>query len=160
MINTENLFIANTFSWKVVYALVTIIITLLIVRLLHDAIDKLSEKVAKAQKIKLTPKEARHYTKPIKLLTSFIAGITLLIFLLNIFDLRASVMATLSAAGFMGIVVGFAAKDVLSNLVAGIMIFIDKPFQKVMFTLTIGARTPQVSKGIIYGCFTENSGVN
>ncbi|MBC2712261.1 MAG: mechanosensitive ion channel family protein [Desulfosarcina sp.] len=43
--------------------------------------------------------------------------------------LGVNVMPFIAGAGVMGIAVGFAAKDTLSNLIAGILLIIDRPFE-------------------------------
>ena len=40
-----------------------------------------------------------------------------------------NVMPFIAGAGIMGVAVGFAAKDTLSNLIAGILLIIDRPFE-------------------------------
>ena len=40
-----------------------------------------------------------------------------------------NVMPFIAGAGVMGVAVGFAAKDTLSNLIAGILLIIDRPFE-------------------------------
>ena len=43
--------------------------------------------------------------------------------------LGINVMPFIAGAGVMGIAIGFAAKDTLSNLIAGILLIIDRPFE-------------------------------
>ncbi|MEZ4180277.1 MAG: mechanosensitive ion channel family protein [Candidatus Doudnabacteria bacterium] len=43
--------------------------------------------------------------------------------------INVDVNAALAGIGFFGVAIGFAAKDSLGNIVAGMMIFWDKPFQ-------------------------------
>ncbi len=43
--------------------------------------------------------------------------------------LGINVMPFVAGAGIMGVAVGFAAKDTLSNLIAGILLIIDRPFE-------------------------------
>lgn len=43
--------------------------------------------------------------------------------------LGVNVMPFIAGAGIMGVAVGFAAKDTLSNLIAGILLIIDRPFE-------------------------------
>ncbi len=43
--------------------------------------------------------------------------------------LGVNVMPFVAGAGVVGIAVGFAAKDTLSNLIAGVLLLIDRPFQ-------------------------------
>jgi small-conductance mechanosensitive channel len=50
-------------------------------------------------------------------------------FLLALDLLGINVMPFVAGAGVAGIAVGFAAKDTLSNLIAGILLIIDRPFE-------------------------------
>lgn len=43
--------------------------------------------------------------------------------------LGMNVMPFIAGAGVMGIAIGFAAKDTLSNLIAGVLLIIDRPFE-------------------------------
>jgi small-conductance mechanosensitive channel len=43
--------------------------------------------------------------------------------------LGANVMPFIAGAGIAGVAIGFAAKDTLSNLIAGILLIIDRPFE-------------------------------
>jgi small-conductance mechanosensitive channel len=43
--------------------------------------------------------------------------------------LGINVMPFVAGAGIMGVAIGFAAKDTLSNLIAGILLIIDRPFE-------------------------------
>jgi small-conductance mechanosensitive channel len=43
--------------------------------------------------------------------------------------LGVNVMPFIAGAGVMGVAVGFAAKDTLSNLIAGVLLIIDRPFE-------------------------------
>ena len=44
-------------------------------------------------------------------------------------SLGANVMPFIAGAGVAGVAIGFAAKDTLSNLIAGILLIIDRPFE-------------------------------
>ncbi len=46
-----------------------------------------------------------------------------------LFGLLPALYTLLTAAGFVGIVIGFGLKDVLSNFVSGIIIALDRPFR-------------------------------
>ena len=48
---------------------------------------------------------------------------------LNIFGLTGSIEGMLVGAGFAGIVIGFAAQQTLSNLLAGISLLLDRPYK-------------------------------
>jgi len=56
-----------------------------------------------------------------------ILGITAVVLALDI--LGINVMPFIAGAGIVGVAIGFAAKDTLSNLIAGILLIIDRPFE-------------------------------
>ncbi len=43
--------------------------------------------------------------------------------------LGVNIMPFIAGAGILGIAIGFAAKDTLSNLIAGILLIVDRPFE-------------------------------
>jgi len=63
-----------------------------------------------------------------KLMVSIIYIIGLLA-VLSIIGLRGVLAASLAGAGVLGIVIGFGAKDIVSNTLSGIFIALDKPFK-------------------------------
>ena len=73
-----------------------------------------------------------HLEKPVtKLLVDSIYKYTVLIFggLMAVKQLGIDVGAVLAGLGVVGIAVGFAAQDSMSNIIAGFIIFLDKPFK-------------------------------
>ncbi len=56
-----------------------------------------------------------------------IFGVTAVVLALDI--LGINVMPFIAGAGIVGVAIGFAAKDTLSNLIAGILLIIDRPFE-------------------------------
>jgi small-conductance mechanosensitive channel len=52
-----------------------------------------------------------------------------LAFILALDKLGVNVMPFIAGAGVAGIAIGFAAKDTLSNLIAGILLIVDRPFE-------------------------------
>lgn len=66
----------------------------------------------------------------IDLLKKFASIIIFLIAAILVLDvLGVNIMPFIAGAGVVGIAVGFAAKDTLSNLIAGILLIIDRPFE-------------------------------
>jgi small-conductance mechanosensitive channel len=59
--------------------------------------------------------------------TGVIIYLTAIILALDI--LGINVMPFIAGAGIVGIAIGFAAKDTLSNIIAGILLIIDRPFE-------------------------------
>jgi small-conductance mechanosensitive channel len=65
-----------------------------------------------------------------ELLNKFFGVIIFAIAIMLALDvLGINVMPFVAGAGVVGIAVGFAAKDTLSNLIAGILLIIDRPFE-------------------------------
>lgn len=120
---TEIAYLENIFISTII-----IIVSIFTAKIFHFLIKKISAKLAAARRISLTAKEARHYAKPLNILVNLIVSIIAIVIILNLYGLQGSVLGVLSAAGFLGIIVGFASKDTLGNLMAGMIIFIDKPF--------------------------------
>lgn len=64
------------------------------------------------------------------LLKKFSSVIFFLIIIIMALDiLGVNIMPFIAGAGVAGIAIGFAAKDTLSNLIAGILLIIDRPFE-------------------------------
>ena len=64
------------------------------------------------------------------LLTRFIGVIIYIVAIIMALDLLGvNVMPFVAGAGVLGIAIGFAAKDTLSNLIAGMLLIIDRPFE-------------------------------
>ncbi|MFO7752636.1 MAG: mechanosensitive ion channel family protein [Desulfobacteraceae bacterium] len=109
-------------GYKGILAVVVLTASYFIVKALHRSIRRVND-----------PKERLDPTLlPIILTTSSIAVYSLcLVIILDIFGLNTtSIIALLGAAG---IAVAFALKDTLSNIAAGIMLLILKPFRKDHF---------------------------
>ena len=64
------------------------------------------------------------------LLTRFVGVIIYVVAIILALDLLGvNVMPFIAGAGVLGIAIGFAAKDTLSNLIAGVLLIIDRPFE-------------------------------
>lgn len=64
------------------------------------------------------------------LLNKFSGAIIYIIACIMALDqLGVNVMPFVAGAGVLGVAIGFAAKDTLSNLIAGILLIIDRPFE-------------------------------
>jgi small-conductance mechanosensitive channel len=64
------------------------------------------------------------------LLTRFVGVIIYAVAIILALDLLGiNVMPFVAGAGVLGIAIGFAAKDTLSNLIAGVLLIIDRPFE-------------------------------
>lgn len=64
------------------------------------------------------------------LLSRFVGiGIIALAVIISLDMLGINIMPFIAGAGVAGIAIGFAAKDTLSNLIAGVLLIIDRPFE-------------------------------
>lgn len=71
--------------------------------------------------------------------------IAIAIFILAAKQLGINITAPLAGIGIIGLAVGFAAQDSLANIIAGFMIFFDKPF-RVRDFITIGDNYGRVER--------------
>lgn len=67
-------------------------------------------------------------TRPLIILVKLVLWTSALVGLLGVWGLRTGFVSVLTAAGFAGIIVGMAAANTLSNLIAGFIIFYNHPF--------------------------------
>ncbi len=69
------------------------------------------------------------YVKPIRNFGSLIIFVIAGILILWVFQIREAFLGVLTATGFAGIVIGLAARDVLSDLLVGTLLYIYRPFE-------------------------------
>lgn len=105
---------------EIVYSLITIVVAYLANRLIFQRIIR---KFAERANIE------EHYTKPFRKVASTIVYVAAILIILSVFGLKSSLTSLLAGAGFLGIVVGMATKDVLSGVIAGMVLYIDRPFK-------------------------------
>ena len=67
-------------------------------------------------------------TKPMRLAVTIVVLAMTILAILGIWGLRTAFTGLLAGAGFLGIVIGLAASESLGNVVAGFIIFANKPF--------------------------------
>ncbi|MFA5405747.1 MAG: mechanosensitive ion channel family protein [Candidatus Nanoarchaeia archaeon] len=67
--------------------------------------------------------------KSISQFSKYIIYLIAFLVILYIFELGDLLMGIATAAGVAGIAIGFAAKDLLSNALSGIILFFDRPFK-------------------------------
>ncbi len=108
---------------KVFYALLIILIAAPVTDFLIVALKYLENKLAERTETKIDD-------IIIDLLNKFAGVIVYSIAIILALDvLGVNVMPFVAGAGVAGIAIGFAAKDTLSNLIAGILLIIDRPFE-------------------------------
>lgn len=107
-------------SKEVLQVIVTIIVAYSIKKLVTDTIVNNF-----GRRVKLS----EHDMATIKKIFAVIIYLGSFAYILSVFNLQAPLLAILSGAGFAGIVIGFAAKDVIANFIGGIILLFDKPFK-------------------------------
>jgi len=106
--------------WNIAYTIITIIIAYIIKRMISD---RIISSFAKRTKV------SEAVSKPIKKVFAIIIYLVALITILSIWNLKDITLGLLTGAGVIGIVIGFAAKDVFADILAGIILFFDRPFK-------------------------------
>ncbi len=106
--------------YRIIYSLVTILAAWAFKRFI---IDELIDRSAERIKLK------EHVTKPLKKFFSFVVYIIAFFILLGIWGLRGTLTGVLAGAGIAGIVIGLAVRDIVSDLLAGIILLFDRPFK-------------------------------
>ena len=76
-------------------------------------------------------------SKPIKNFFGVIVSLIAFFVLLGVWNLRTTLTGLLAAAGIGGIVIGLSLREVLSDVLAGVIFFFDRPF-KVGDSLVVG----------------------
>jgi len=111
--------IGSELFYQIVYTAAMLIISVIVARTVRRFVLNFAERA----------RIDRHTASPITKLISAGIYIVALVILLGIWGLRGELTGLLAGAGIAGIVIGFATKDILSDLLAGIMLFFDRPFK-------------------------------
>ena len=114
--------------YRIVYSVVVIVVAWLIKKYVTDS---MVDAFAKKQKV------GAGASKPIKNFFGIIIYVAAFFILLGIWNLRTTLTGLLAAAGMVGIVIGLSLREVLSDLLAGVILFFDRPF-KVGDSLVVG----------------------
>ncbi len=120
-------FLIRTFHWQAIskpfYAVCIILMVTPIKNFLLLLLDALEKHLAKKTETKVDD-------IIFDLLNKFSGAIIYSIAVVIALDvIGVNVMPFVAGAGVVGIAVGFAAKDTLSNLIAGVLLIIDRPFE-------------------------------
>jgi len=112
---------------KIIYSIIVLLAGRLIVfamtRLTHG-FDKFAEKQG-WKKLDLT----EHTISVFRTFSSSVVYIIVVVIILYIFGLKDAVATAIAGAGIAGLAIGFASKDVLSNVISGVFIIFDKPLK-------------------------------
>lgn len=112
---------------NLVYSIVIFILGKMVVKTTNYTIEKIDEIAEKRGLKKLDISE--HGKFLLKTFAKYLIWFFAIMGILYIWGLKDVVVTALTGAGVAGIVVGFASKDVFSNLISGILIIFDKPFK-------------------------------
>ena len=99
-----------------IYTIIVLVSGYLVIRL----IDRILERVVE-------PTLGATRTHGIKNAFQLVAGIVLIVFVFSVFGVNLT--AALIGAGFLGIVLGLAAQQVLGNIFAGLSLLVSRPFE-------------------------------
>lgn len=105
---------------RVVYTVLVVIIAWLAKKYMMDSIV---DAFAKKQDVEAGA------SKPVKNFFGIIIYAIAFFVLLGVWNLRTTLTGLLAAAGMIGIVIGLSLREVLSDLLAGIILFFDRPFR-------------------------------
>jgi len=86
-----------------------------------------------------------HTQQLIKLSFKYAVYITAFMFILYRLGFVDVLAAFLTGAGILGLAIGFASKDITSNMIAGVLLLFDRPF-KIGDTIAIGGIKGKVKK--------------
>ncbi len=119
----------STLIYRIIYSIIAIVAAWLVKKFISD---RLIDNYIKKLKLE------EHTAKPIKKFFAVIVYIVVIFVLLGIWHLRGTFTGLLAGAGVAGIIIGLAIRDVVSDLLSGIMLFFDRPF-KIGDSLVIGS---------------------
>ncbi len=71
----------------------------------------------------------KKHINPIRNLASLLVFVTVAVLILWVFQIREAFFGILAATGFAGIVIGLATRDIISDLLVGILLLIYQPFE-------------------------------
>nr|CBX27568.1 hypothetical protein N47_H23900 [uncultured Desulfobacterium sp.] len=108
---------------KAAYAFMVMLITMIVNKFVSSLIPYLKDRIATKTLTKVDDVIFELMEKFSNVLI-YAAGIILALDVLGL-----NIMPFVAGAGIAGIAIGFAAKDTLSNLIAGILLIIDRPFE-------------------------------
>jgi MscS family membrane protein len=108
---------------NIFYAIVLLIITKPLIDVIKTALTFLEENIA----AKTTTNIDDILFDLLNRFAAIIVGTTMAVVALDI--LGINIMPFIAGAGIIGVAIGFAAKDTLSNIIAGVLLIIDRPFE-------------------------------
>jgi len=117
----KNVILSFPYLSRILGLLITWVIVFIIVKYDESLIKRLDEA---SKKIEISPRDLKTINRILDYIVIFIG----IIVTLNIFHLTSYLYSILTAAGIIGIIIGFAIKDIAANFISGIFIILDRPF--------------------------------
>lgn len=99
-----------------IYSVIVLVAGYLVIRLIDRILERIVEPTLGATR-----------THGIKNTFQLVAGVVLIVFVFSVFGVNLT--AALVGAGFLGIVLGLAAQQVLGNIFAGLSLLMSRPFE-------------------------------
>ena len=109
-----------TLSGEILKTIVVIIIAFTFKKLVTDQV--VDEMAGRAR-------ISRHEMTALKKILAIVVYFVAFAYLLTVWNLKEPLFVLLSGAGFAGIIIGFAAKDVFANFLGGFILLVDRPFR-------------------------------
>ena len=145
-------------SWELdIKALLAKLIIGLAVLLIFYGLGKITKKIA----YKINSKVLSKYPDLQSLLSSLIYYFFVFIgcfLFLKIIGLEQYFVKLLAGAGIIGIIAGFALKDIASNAFSGLLLFIEKPFKKGDWVQVDGHYGKAVNLGLLTTAIANGAG--
>jgi small-conductance mechanosensitive channel len=121
IINTVRVLIESNL-WKIVYSILVLIVARIFLIFVKPSVRKIDDTL---EEIELSESTHKLIENAIKYIIQLIA----LVIILYIFGLTDVFYALLTGGAILGFAIGYASKDLISNMLAGILIALDRPFK-------------------------------
>jgi small conductance mechanosensitive channel len=101
--------------------------TRIAISIVRPSMRKIDSRINRIHRREKQAYELEHNSKMIETLVTYAISAVALVIALSILGYTDVLTAALASAGIVGIVIGFAAKDVVANTLAGVSIAFDRP---------------------------------
>ncbi|MBU4265851.1 MAG: mechanosensitive ion channel family protein [Candidatus Altiarchaeales archaeon] len=106
---------------KIVYSIIVIIAAKIAIIVMKPSIRKLDDHIGQVELSKGTHKLIKNAIR-------YVIYTAALVAILYIFDVKDALYGLLTGAAVLGFAIGYASQDILSNMLSGILIAVDRPF--------------------------------
>ncbi len=122
-------FIGDPLWGPAFWSAVTILVAWVLVKMTDFALTRSARRIASMRHMdNYETKTLVGRTKPMRLTVRLVAALLVTLTLLGVWGLKTAFTGLLAGAGFAGIVIGLAAADTIGDLIAGFLIFYNRPF--------------------------------